>query len=57
MVELLTHCPKTTDNVAKTFSVGQLGKGHAQKLIKTCKSANPMIAVVFGNDSAKLTFW
>jgi hypothetical protein len=36
-------------NVAKTFAVGQLREGHAQKLVQATKGADIEITTVFRN--------
>ena len=41
----------------QAIAVSQLGECHAQKLIRTCKRANPVVALVSGNTSAELTLW
>ena len=40
-------------DVAQTFSVGQLRKGHAQELIQTAERANVEVAVILGDQMAK----
>jgi hypothetical protein len=46
MVKLLAHSPQTAFNVAQTFSVSELCKRHAHKLIKACKRANAVITAI-----------
>ena len=53
VVELASHCTQAALNITETFTVSQLGKGHAQKLIKACERANAVIAVVSINAATK----
>jgi hypothetical protein len=56
MVQFFFHCPEEAFNVSQTLTKSQLGKGHAQKLIKTCKRTDAIIAFVTFNAASKLTF-
>ena len=33
MIKLVSHCAQAALDITKTFTVGKLGKGHAQELI------------------------
>jgi hypothetical protein len=57
VIKLSTHCTKAALDSTKTFAICQLGEGHAQKLIKTCKRANAIIAVISINAPTKFFDW
>lgn len=56
MVKLFSHCPKTAFNVTQAFSIGELSKCHAQKLIKAYKRANTLVTVIPVNTLTKFVF-
>ena len=53
VVKLLSHSPKTAFNISKALAISKLSKSHTKQLIKTCKRANAVIAVVAINASTK----
>ena len=57
VVKLLVHGSQATFNVAQAFAISQLGKGHTQELIVTCKRANTVIAVISVNTMTKFGHW
>ncbi len=52
--KLASHYTQAALDVTKTFTVCQLGKGNAQKLIETCKRTIAIILVVSLNTATKL---
>jgi hypothetical protein len=54
VVKLLSHSPKTAFNITKALAISKLSKSHKKELIKTCKRANTVIAVVAINASTKI---
>ena len=46
VIELGTLRPQTDFDVAKAVAIGQLGKGHGQKLVPTRQPSNAAISVV-----------
>jgi hypothetical protein len=46
VVKFLFHGPQTALNVAKTFSKGQLSKGHAKELIETREFTDAFVPMV-----------
>jgi len=53
MIELLLLRTETRLDIAKTLSVSDLGKSHAQKLIEAGKLPYSALALVFGYTPAK----
>ncbi len=56
MIKFWLHCSQAGFDVAKTLSIGYLGKSHAQVLVETRKSFYSMVASVFVNASVELFF-
>ena len=46
VVELVLLCTQTGVDIPQTFSVGQLGKGHAEKLIQAGKFLYFVVAMI-----------
>ena len=53
VIELGTLRSQTDFDVAKAVAIGQLGKGHGQKLVPARQSSHTAIAVVSLNAAAK----
>jgi hypothetical protein len=53
VVKLFSHSSQAAFNIAKRFAISQLSKSHTHELIKACKRANAVIAVVAINASTK----
>ena len=46
MIEFGVHRPKTSFDVSKAFSVGQLSKSHTEEVIETRKSSETILALI-----------
>jgi hypothetical protein len=57
MVEFGLQGAQARFDLAKTFSVGQLREGHAEKLIEARKPSDSVIALVSSHTLVELVFW
>jgi hypothetical protein len=57
MIELGLHRSKASGDVAQTLSIGELGEGHAVKLVEARERTYPAIASVSLNTLVELVLW
>jgi hypothetical protein len=46
VIELAALRPQTRFNIAQTFAIGELSKGHAQILVEACKAPDITVALI-----------
>lgn len=56
MVKLLSHYPQTAFDITKAFTISQLGKGHAHKLVERGRCSNALIALISIDTLSKLVY-
>jgi hypothetical protein len=57
MVKLFLHGPQTALDITQAFTVGQLSKSHAKKLIVACKRAYAVVTVITIDTLTKFFLW
>jgi hypothetical protein len=51
------NCPQTGFDITQTFTIGQLGEGHAEVLVPTGESLGVLVPLVTLNTPAKVVYW
>jgi len=57
MIQLGLCCPQTSFDIPQALPIGQLGKGHAAKLIPAGKTLDLVVAIVSPDTLTKIVNW